>query len=224
VQSDPGYIALKEAFEQSRAVSARAEQKLELAKTDRADKSKPYESDPLFSYLSGSASSAGLSMARAACRRRWTVGSQGSAAMTRPDPNYARLIELPDRIGEHLANMRLEEAEAQAAIERFEAQALEARGAVKLSTELNEAKDKLKALDAALASAEATYTGLRAKQEQAARGDAGPQEQARRVIEEGLAKASFPDLKVLAAETTTPEDDRIVDVRSSCAPKNCRWR
>ena len=47
VQSDPGYIALKEAFEQSRAVSARAEQKLELAKADRADKSKPYESDPV---------------------------------------------------------------------------------------------------------------------------------------------------------------------------------
>lgn len=211
VQSDPGYVALKDAFEQSRAVSARAEQKLDLAKADRADKSKPYESDPLFSYL---------------WERKFRTPEYGKSGMSKALDgwvarlcgydqaylNYARLIELPDRIGEHLANMRLEEAEAQAAIERFEAQALEARGAVKLSTELNEAKDKLKALDAALASVEATYAGLRAKQEQAARGDAGPQEKARRVIEEGLAKASFPDLRVLAAETTNPEDDRIVDM------------
>ena len=51
MQSDPGYIALKEAFEQSRALSARAEQKLELAKADCADKSKPYERYQPFSQL-----------------------------------------------------------------------------------------------------------------------------------------------------------------------------
>ncbi len=43
--------------------------------------------------------------------------------------NYARLTELPDRIAEHLASMKLEEAEAEAAIERFEAARLEAKGA-----------------------------------------------------------------------------------------------
>jgi hypothetical protein len=210
VQADPGYIALKEAFEQARAVSARAEQKLELAKTDRAEKSKPYESDPLFSYLWQ------RKFRRPEYDKRGISRGLDNwvAKLCRYDQaylNYARLIELPDRIGEHLASMRLEEAEAQAATERFEAQALEIRGAAKLSTELSEAKDKLKALDAALARAEAAHAALRVKQEQAASGDTGPQEQARRVIEEGLTKASFPDLKVLAAETTTPDDDRIVD-------------
>lgn len=210
VQADPGYIALEDAFKQAGAVSARAEQKLELAKTDRAEKSKPYESDPLFSYL---------------WQRKFRTPEYGKRGMTRALDgwvaklckydeaymNYARLVELPDRIGEHLANMRLEEAEAQAAIERFEAQALEARGAAKFSTTLAEAKARLKALDATLASAEATHAGLRVQQQQAASGDTGPQEKARRVIEAGLAKASFPDLKVLAAETTTPDDDRIVE-------------
>ena len=210
VQSDPGYIALKDAFEQSRAVAVRAEQKLELAKTDRSEKGKPYASDPLFTYLwerkfrTPEYHKRGLSRAMDG----WVAKLCGYDAAYL---NYARLIELPDRIGEHLANMRLEEAEAQAAIERFEAQALETRGAAKLSAELAAAKDKLKALDAAMATAEATHAGLRVKQEQAASGDTGPQEQARRIIEEGLAKASFPDLKVLAAETTTPDDDRIVD-------------
>lgn len=227
VQADSGYIALKDAFEQARAVSARAEQKLELAKADRAEKSKPYESDPLFSYL---------------WQRKFRTVEYGKRGLSRALDswvaklckyddaymNYARLIELPDRIAEHMANMRLEEAEAQAAIERFEAQALEARGAGKFSADLAAAKDKLKALDASLATAEATHAGLRVEQEKASSGDTGPQEKARRVIEEGLARASFPDLKVLAAETTTPDDDRIVEalikLRTEELQMEVNWR
>lgn len=227
VQTDPGYVALKDAFEQARAVSVRAEQKLELAKTDRAEKSKPYETDPLFSYLwarkfrTPEYRKGGISRALDNWVARLCNYDQAYL-------NYARLTELPDRIAEHMANMRLEEAEAQAAIERFEAQALEQRGAGKLSAELAAAKDKLKALDGALAETEARHSGLRLKQEQAASGDAGPQEQARRVLEEGLAKASFPDLKVLAAETTTTDDDRLVEalikLRTEELQMEVNWR
>ena len=102
------------------SVAVRAEQKLELAKTDRQEKGKPYETDPLFSYLwerkfrTPEYHKGGLSR----MLDNWV------AKLCRYDEaylNYARLTELPDRIAEHLANMRLEEAEAQAAIERFEA-------------------------------------------------------------------------------------------------------
>lgn len=227
VQADPGYLALKDAFEQSRAVAVRAEQKLELAKADRTEKGAPYLADPLFTYL---------------WQRKFRTPEYGKRGLSRALDgwvarlcgydaaylNYARLTELPDRIAEHLANMRLEEAEAQAAIERFEAQALETRGAGKLSAELAAAKDKVKTLDGALAEAEARHAGLRLKQEQAASGDTGPQEQARRVIEEGLAKASFPDLKILAAETTTTDDDRIVEslikLRTEELQMEVNWR
>lgn len=211
VQSDPGYLALKQGYEEAKAVALRAEQKLELAKTDREEKGKPYETDPLFSYL---------------WQRKFRTPEYNKGGLTRMLDNwvarlcrydeaylnYARLTELPDRIGEHMASMRLEEAEAQDAIERYEAQKLEERGANKLAGDLVKAKEKLKALDAELAAAEATHRSLREQQERAASGDSGPQEKARLVIEEGLAKASFPDLKVLAAETTTPEDDKIVDM------------
>ena len=48
------------------------------------------------------------------------------------------------------------------------------------------------------------------------------------MIEDGLAKASFPDLKVLAAETTTPDDDRIVDalikLRTEELQMEVNWR
>ncbi len=227
VQADPGYIALKQGFEDARSVAIRAEQKLELAKTDRLEKGKPYEGDPLFSYLwerkfrTPDYSKGGLSR----MLDGWV------AKLCRYDDaylNYARLTELPDRIAEHLASMKLEEAEAQAAIERFESQQLQARGAGKLSEELDAAKTKLKALDDTLAAAEAKHSNLRLQQERAASGDAGPQEQARLVIEAGLAKASFPDLKVLAAETTTPDDDRIVDalikIRTEELQMEVNWR
>jgi hypothetical protein len=227
VQTDPGYIALKQAFEEARSVSVRAEQKLELAKTDRDEKRKPYEADPLFSYLwerkfrTPEYDRGGMSRALDGWVARLCGYDQAYL-------NYARLIELPDRIAEHMANMRLEEAEAQAAIERFEAQALETRGAGKLSAELAAAKEKLKALDVELTEAEARHADLRRQQEQAASGDAGPQEKARRVLEEGLAKASFPDLKVLAAETTTTDDDRVVEalikLRTEELQMEVNWR
>jgi len=227
VQEDPNYVALKGAFEEARAVAARAEQKLELAKADRAEKGKPYEQDPLFSYLwarkfrTPEYRKGGLSRMLDGWVARLCSYDQAYL-------NYARLTELPDRIAEHMANMRLEEAEAQAAIERFEAQALEARGAGKLSAALAAAKEKLKGFDYLLAEAESQHAELRRQQERAASGDAGPQEQARRVIEEGLAKASFPDLKVLAAETTTTEDDRIVEalikLRTEELQMEVNWR
>lgn len=227
VQEDPGYLALKGAFEEARAVAVRAEQKLELAKADRAEKGKPYIEDPLFSYL----------WERKFRRPEYNKGGISRmldswvARLCKYDQaylNYARLTELPDRIAEHMANMRLEEAEAQAAIERFEAQALEARGAGKLSAELAAVKEKLKGLDYLLAEAESRHAELRRQQERAASGDAGPQEQARRVIEAGLEKASFPDLKVLAAETTTTDDDRIVEalikLRTEELQMEVNWR
>jgi len=227
VQSDPGYLALKQGYEEAKSVAVRAEQKLELAKTDRSEKGKPYQSDPLFSYLwerkfrTPEYRKSGVSR----MLDNWVAKLCGYDAAYL---NYARLTELPDRIAEHMASMRLEEAEAQAAIERFEAQKLEERGANKLAGDLIKAKEKLKALDAELAAAEATHRSLREQQERAASGDSGPQEKARLVLEEGLAKASFPDLKVLAAETTTPDDDRLVEalirLRTEELQMEVNWR
>jgi hypothetical protein len=227
VEADPAYLALREGLENARSVTARSEQKLDLARQDRETKRQPYEHDPLFAYLwarkfrTPEYKGGGLTRAL----DNWVARLCGyDGAYT----NYARLTELPDRIAEHLARMKLEETEAEAAIERFEAQKMEEKGAGKLSAALDAAKGRLKALDADLASAEAKHGDLRLQQEKAASGDAGPQEQARRVLEDGFAKASFPDLKVLAAETTTLDDDRLVDalikLRTEELQMEVNWR
>ena len=211
VETDPAYVSLKQRFEDAKTIAIRAEQKVELAKTDRKEKGLPYETDPLFSYL---------------WQRKFRTTEYRKGGLTRMLDgwvaklcrydeaylNYARLVELPDRLAEHVANMRLEAAETEAAIDRFESQKLQERGAGALQAKVDEAKTKLSALDVELNAVAARHSELRLSQEKATSGDAGPLEQARRVIEDGLAKASFPDLKVLAAETTTPDDDRVVDV------------
>lgn len=210
IATDPAYLRLKQSYEQAGAVVSRAGQKLELAKQDRAAKSKPYESDPLFAYL---------------WARKFRQPAYKGGGLTRMLDswvaktsnydgawlNYARLIELPDRLAEHLSRMKLEEAEAQAAIGRFESAALEQDGAGALSKALDDAKTKLKAVDDDHAGAEAMLADLRGQQERAASGDSGPRERAAQLIEENLKKVSFPDLKVLAAQTVTLDDDRIVD-------------
>ncbi|MDZ4761098.1 MAG: hypothetical protein SGJ21_08510 [Alphaproteobacteria bacterium] len=211
IEADPAYDALTSSYEEAKAVHARATQKLELARTDRTAKGAPYESDPLFAYLwerrFRTTEYRGRGITRALDGWVAKVSGYDQAYL-----NYARLIELPDRLSEHLSRMKLEEAEAEAAIERFEATALEADGARALSDAAASAKAEVKAADARLDGLEAAEAALRTRREAAASGDSGPQGDARRLIEDGLVKASFPDLKVLAAETTSLDDDRMVDV------------
>jgi hypothetical protein len=227
LQTDAAYLALKAAREEAKAVSARSAQKLELAKADRAEKGSPYESDPLFAYL---------------WQRKFRTMDYHGGGLTRMLDgwvaktcgydaaylNYARLVELPDRLAEHAARVKLDEVEAQSAIGRYEAAALEADGANALAAKLKDARDAVTKIDAELAAAEARRADLRDRQVKAATGDSGPQDDARRLIEDSLVKASFPELKVLAAETTTLDDDRIVDtlvrLRTEELQMEINWR
>ncbi|MEP7209672.1 MAG: hypothetical protein ABI740_02445 [Alphaproteobacteria bacterium] len=227
LQTDAAYLGVKTAWEEAKAVSARSAQKLELAKGDRVDKGAPYESDPLFSYL---------------WTRKFRTSDYHGGGLTRMLDswvaktcnydaaylNYARLVELPDRLAEHAARVKLDEAEAESAIGRYESAALAANGANALAAKLKDARDAVTKIDAELAAAEATRAELRDRQEKATSGDSGPQGDARKLIEDSLVKASFPELKVLAAETTTLDDDRIVDtlvrLRTEELQMEINWR
>jgi hypothetical protein len=211
VQTDPAYVALRNAVDEARAVAARAAQKQDLAEADREQKGAPYQDDPLFSYLwerrFRTPEYEGKGMIRS--MDGWVARVCGYDAAYL---NYARLMELPDRLAEHQANMEREANAAEDAMEKFEADKLANSPAAPLKEKLDAARAALKAMDDALSAAEAKRRELRAQQEAAASGDSGPQGKARRLIEESLETASFPDLRVLAAETTTLNDDRIVDL------------
>ena len=227
LKTDPAYLGLKTSWEEAKAVSARSAQKLDLARSDRTEKGAPYEADPLFAYLWGRKFRTtdyhfgGLTR----MMDGWVAKTCGYDAAYL---NYARLVELPDRLAEHAARVKLEEAESGSSIGRFESAALEADGASALAATLKDMRGVVARIDADLAAAEAARADLRGRQEKAVTGDSGPQDEARRLLEDSLVKASFPELKVLAAETTTLDDDRIVDnlvrLRTEELQMEINWR
>ncbi len=80
-----------------------------------------------------------------------------------------------------------------------------------LKQEITRVRAQIEACDAAIEAAEIHHTAMVERHEAALRQEAGPAREIRQSLEDALRNASFPDLRVLAAETVEPDDDRIVD-------------
>ncbi|MEM8770395.1 MAG: hypothetical protein AAGD92_01985 [Pseudomonadota bacterium] len=210
LEKDEEYQRRAQALEQANAVAERAEAKLELARNDREEKGAPYEADPLFSYLWKR--KFGTKEYKAfflfAALDRWVAGliKYRDARL-----NYARLLELPDRLEEHADRVEAAAEEIEVSIEAYEREALERDGVGKLRDKAKTARGELEKTDAAIADAEAHHQKIAAEHAAAASGRSGPLHDARGLMSKALADRSIPDLKVLAAETLTLEDDRLVD-------------
>lgn len=210
LKGSAGYLALVEAAEDARAVTLRAAQKLELARTDRATKGAPYERDPLFHYLWTRKFRSPEYKAGGVIRMLdgWV------AKLCRYDQaflNYQRLTELPDRIAEHAVFVAGLEDEAEAALVEAEEQAMREAGVEALRSDADRLKAEITACDAEIAAAEEAHRARAQRHEAALNEEAGPAVEARELLAAQLRKASFPDLRVLAAETVGLEDDRLVD-------------
>lgn len=99
-----------------------ADRKAELAASDRDEKGKPYEDDPLFMYLwerkFGTSAYEGSGLAR--LLDRWVarlIGYVDAAA------NYRMLLEIPKRLREHAAALSAELEQRRAALQTLEEEA-----------------------------------------------------------------------------------------------------
>jgi len=207
---DPEYSALADAAERARSVQERAEQKLDLARADREEKGAPYDNDPLFSYL---------------WDRQFRTPDYSAGPFTRfldgwvarlcgydkAHLNYARLVELPYRLAEHVERVAALEAEAVTSLAEAEAASLKSGGADDLRVEAEAEREALAALDLKIEQSETAHLAKARAHQDALQARTGPAEEARIVIEQELRKASFPDLRVLAAQTITLDDDELVD-------------
>lgn len=206
----PAYKTLETAQEEAAAISERAQQKFELAKIDRQEKGEPYESDPLFSYLWARRYRTTDYKARGLIRMldSWVGKLCGydQAHLT-----YARLIELPDRLDEHVTRVEALEGEAESALEAIEAEALRKGGVEEMETDAEEIRETLRDLDTKIEAAEEAHLARTESHTRALRADTGPAEKARRVLADALRKMSFPDLRILVAQTVELEDDELVD-------------
>lgn len=206
----PAYEALQLALEEASAVTQRATQKLELARTDREEKGKPYEDDPLFAYLwarkfrNVDYKANGLT--------RMLDGWVGRlCGYDKAHLTYARLTELPERLAEHVTRVTALEAEADAALKAIEAKALRDSGVDAMEAAAEAIRADLRALDVSIEAAEAAHLARSATHTSALQAKTGPAEEARQVLAEALHRMSFPDLRVLVSQTIESEDDEIVD-------------
>ena len=210
LEEDPQYQARAGAVEEANATAERARKKLLLAETDRDEKGAPYEADPLFRYLHECAY--GTPDYRAF--PLFKMLDEWVARLIRYRQhrlNYERLLELPERLADHAARLEEGAAAAEEALEAFEREALKKDGVDALRDEAGAARENLERIDADLAAAETRHRDVSEAHAKAAQGETGPLGEARTMVVDALSKLSVPDLRVLAAETATLEDDRLVD-------------
>ena len=210
LEEDEDYLDLKSAYERAEIVSERAHSKLAIACEDREAKGRPYDADPLFSYLWQ--------------RRYGTPAYKTSpffrfldgwvARLCRYDDarlNYKRLTELPVRLEEHAARQDGLRDEAESALENAEAEALANGGADALENEVDELRKGVEGVDHLISRAETRHQELAKSHESALASQSGPAMQAQAELAQALQDASFPDLRILASQTLEQDDDDVVD-------------
>src|SRR5690554_1547495 len=105
LEADDEYRAKLAQAERSDAVADHAEEKARAAETDRIEKGRPYEADPVFAYLW--ARGFGTPRYRAWPPTRLLDGWVARSIDYEPQRrNYALLTEIPERLKEHAARMR----------------------------------------------------------------------------------------------------------------------
>ena len=207
---DEAYQALLQASDEAAAIAVRADQKLAVSIEEREEKGAPYLADPLFAYL---------------WKRKFRTPEYEAGNLTRMLDgwvarlckydeaylNFGRLNDIPEWLTEHAAKQHEKASAALATLEQAEQQALDAAGASTAQADADALQEKIKQIDAKIEAAEDAHHALAAAHAQSLSGENGPAKEARRLLERGLRDMSFADLRQLAAETVSLDDDDLVD-------------
>lgn len=210
LSAEPAYLAKADALEAAAAMSERARIKRDGARAARAEKGAPYEADPLFMYLFDRqyATPAYRAAAPVAALDGWVAGL---IDYRNHRLNYARLLELPDRLADHVETLEDAAAEAEAALEALERAALAADGVDELRDRAGDLARAIEDADRRIAEAEGAHRDAAAAYAGAAAGDIGPFAEALEIVAGAIRALPMPDLRRLASATDTLEDDRLVD-------------
>ena len=207
---DKAWLAARDKVTSTEAMAAASAEKADQADKDLAEKRKPYDADPLFSYLwkrgyGTSAYRAGF-LARYVDRKVAKLVDYDKAR-----PNYYMLTEIPVRLRDHATRLHEAIAAAKSALVALERKALEADGIAPLEAKAAAADDARKAFAAELDGMKAELAALD-KEQEALLDPAGDHSLSKAI--DGLATAiAREDLAALhkeALKTPTPEDERIV--------------
>ncbi|NNE59164.1 MAG: hypothetical protein HKN36_13745 [Hellea sp.] len=210
ILKDPAYIAALDRVEQAENTVIRASEKLEVARQDELEKGAPYKNDPLFSYLHkrgyGTKKAKGWFLTK--MLDSWVASI---IKYRRAAENYQRLQAIPTRLGNHVKALEDKVLKARAALEKLEAEILEAKGVTALHKASIKAQSGLEKTDEKIAGAEREYSEIRAAHQSLLAGDTGSFREAINVVSEAMTRIKFNELRRLASQTTGRDDDRAIE-------------
>lgn len=186
-----------------------AEEKTERAEQDRREKGRPYEDDPLFSYLwkrhYGTSEYSANPLTR--MLDKWVAGL---VRYQDARPNYHMLLEIPARLREHAQQVRAAAERESQALENLEEKAAVAGGLPALRNAVSAAEKAIRETDQSI---EAQEQRIHELTEQRGRFIAGEDDYFRQSLEAMAGAFQRENLQALyryARATATAEDDLLV--------------
>ncbi|PHR57002.1 MAG: hypothetical protein COA43_12860 [Robiginitomaculum sp.] len=207
--ADPHYITLLAAVETAEATTERAIAKQSLAQDDVAEKGAPYLADPYFLYLQkrgyGTRQAKGWFLTKMLDGWIARRGKYLEAAL-----NYKRLLEIPKRLASHVKALEDKEVGARKDLENAESDMLVREGVEKLKEVSLTQQAVLDKIDVKLEAQEHAHQTIRSQQAEASSGQTGPYKEAIALLVNTLENKRLPDLRRLAAQTISNDDDRAI--------------
>lgn len=206
---DATYQAQMEKTSAAEHIAERAESKTGEAEQNRIDKGRPYEDDPLFSYL---------------WKRGYGTSRYSANPLTRyldkwvarlcnyhnARPNYSMLLDIPERLREHAENVRADADKEFEALKLLEETAAEKDGVPPLREALEEAERKIEEIDEEIQRGETRQAELMEKQTGFAAGEDEHFRQAVATLSDAIERENLDTLYRHAVSTPTAEDDVLV--------------
>ena len=207
--TNPEYVGLLTDVETAESTTERARAKHSLASEEVEEKGAPYRMDPYFQYLQarryGTRKAKGwffTKMLDGILARR---GKYRDAAL-----NYKRLTDIPLRLAGHVKALEVKEDGARLALKTAEEKALVREGVTKLKERSLAQQAILDKTDKQLEAQEQDHQSLRSQQTQMSAGDSAPYKKAIALLVGALKNKNLPDLRRLAAQTISNDDDRAI--------------
>lgn len=208
--NDQIYSRQQQDAEDTNRTAVQAEEKMREAQHNREEKGKTYENDALFSYL---------------WRRSYGTPAYSANPLTRfldkwvarlckfnaARPNYARLLEIPERLKEHAAQQRMMADKEFETLEALEQNAAAEDGIPALSQKHKEAEELLDKIDTNITRHEEQIMELMQQKANYATGDDPRFKEAVDTLAASLKRENMDTLYRYARLTTTAEDDLLIN-------------
>jgi hypothetical protein len=207
---DDKYRAQLEKARASDSVADLAEEKAQAAHTDRIEKGKPYEADPLFTYLW--ARGFGTLRYRAGAFTRLLDAQVARVCDYEPlRRDYWMLSEMPARFDEHSARMRALADEDVTAVQALEQKVTVAAGVPKRADALEQSQKELAEADRRIEERDAELDALVDKRASFASGEDDLSRRCTALLSDTFRTEKMKTLRERANRTATPDDDKAVD-------------